>query len=405
MNERGFPQETMITTAALMFSVATSIDRKVEIPFRLAETAIIIDVEVNGVTVPTMFDTGFSGTLVLNDTVRVGEPSGTLMLRDFVGQFQAQTVSVNSFKMGGHSFNTAGLEIVQQPASNYTLAYGMTCDGILGMAPFANYVMEINFERSMLILHPQSFDLTTLPVDNERTFRTRLLPIGVNSLELSVRTPDGGRMILALDTGNSFYATTHREVLEDLGLWPRGETPRYMGTSWVASGPVNSWNIRLNDLNIYGVPVEEATWNIIDLPKSSAEKDGTVGFGFLKHFNIIIDQQRRYVYMDNFTGRRFDGDEAHTGLYAVYDPQTDRMRIIRVMPESPAYMAGIRQGDDLLSVDGRELRRFSFNDLNRMMTGEPGTSVTVSTSRAGAFQRHTLERRVLVNQGLSSRNN
>ena len=38
--------------------------------------------------------------------------------------------------------------------------------------------------------------------------------------------------------------------------------------------------------------VARSVWSVIDLPSSSAQHDGTIGFGFLKHFNITIDLKR-----------------------------------------------------------------------------------------------------------------
>ncbi len=387
----------MAMLLALGLVAATQAPVAVEVPFRIGDDAIIVDALANGKKVSLMYDTGYSGAVILSDGISVGPPSGSVELRDFVGQFSADTVKLNSLKLGDRVMGTGDRDIVQKPADHYTYAYGTHVDGVLGLAPFSDQVFTIDFERRRFVFHPPTHDVSKFTPDNTRTFLARMLPIGRDSIEMSVQAP-GGRMTLALDTGNAFYATTHKEVLERLALWPSGTKPTFTKTAMVASGPVDSFYVRLRDLKIYGVPVTESVWSIIDLPSSSAEKDGTVGFGFLKHFNVTVDMRRRRVWLQNWTGRVTDAPVGDPGLWAFYDPRVKRMRIYNVTPGSPADKAGVKRGDDLLGVDGRELTTLSFREVEGLLRGEPGTKVKVATSRNGQLTRHELDRAVLVNE-------
>jgi hypothetical protein len=368
-----------------------------EVPFVVGDNAIVVEAEVNGRKTGLMFDSGFSGSVKLTDRLNVGTASGVVRLRDFVGEFMAQTVPLKSLRLGGAPLNVAGQEIVQIPGESYTMAYGVHCEGILGLEPFIGRVFEINFERSVFRFLPAETDISQRKPDNKRTFLQRMLPIGTNSIELPVVTPTGQRMTLALDTGNAFYATTHKDVLTRVGLWPEGAKPKFMGVSWVASGPVESFQAVLRDLTVFGVPVESSVWSVIDLPSSSADGDGTVGFQFLRNFNITIDMARRRVWLENYTGRASVAPVGDTGVYAFYDLRSKRNRVWRVTPGSPGDEAGIKRGDDLLGIDGQELRAMSFRQLRRLMEGEAGSKVSVSVSRDGVLTRHVLERRYLVN--------
>jgi hypothetical protein len=368
-----------------------------EVPFVIGDNAIIVEAQVNGRKTGLMFDSGFSGSVKLTDNLNVGPPSGSVTLRDFVGEFKARTVALKSLKIGSTSLNVAGQEIVQIPGESYTMSYGVHCEGILGLEPLIGQTFEINFEKSVFRFHPPETDISQRKPDNKRTFLLRMLPIGTNSIELPVETPTGQRMKLALDTGNAFYATTHRDVLVRVGLWPEKAKPKHMGTSWVASGPVESFQTVLKGLTVFGVPVESSVWSVIDLPSSSADGDGTVGFQFLRNFNITIDMARRRVWLENFTGTASTEPVGDTGIYAFYDTRVKRNRVWRVTPGSAADEAGIKRGDDLLGVDGQELRAMSFRQLRRLMEGAAGSQVTVAISRDGTLFRHELERRYLVN--------
>jgi len=367
------------------------------IPFRIGEEAMIVDAVVNGRKASFMFDTGFSGAFLLNEAMNIGPASGETVLRDFVGEFRAKNVALKSLTLGGVSIPTPDMQVVQQPLAHMSESYNTHTDGIMGIETVAPYVVEIDFQKKQMLLHPKSFDITQRKPDNNRTFLQRMLPIGHNSVILQVETPSGKRMTLALDTGNAFYGTTHKEVLEEVDLWPKGTAPKFMRTAMVGSGPVDSFYYRMPALKVFGVPVEESVWSIIDLPSSSSEHNGTVGFGFLKHFHVIFDFERRRVWLErqsDFVGSR---PVADIGISAGYDPVQKRAMIYRVTPDSPAAKAGIKAGDSLLGIDGAEVMDIGARKIQERFEGEVGTKIKVSTSRNGLLMRHELTRAMLVN--------
>jgi hypothetical protein len=390
-----------LLTALLLASASPAVsaqDTRVEVPFKMAENAMIIDATINNRTLSFMFDTGFGGAFVVDHNINLGKATGKMMLRDFVGQFAADTVKLTSVKLGSKVIDASEMEAVMQPA-DYTFSYNTHTDGIMGFQVIKDYVTEINFQNHKMIFHPKSMDITQRKPDNERTFLARMLPIGGNSIEMEVIASTGKRMILALDTGNAFYATTHKDVLERVGLWEGGRKPQFMKTSMVASGPVDSFYKRMTDVTIYGVKVPASYWSIIDLPSSSAEGDGTIGFGFLKNFNIIIDYGRRRVWLENFTGEIGNQPVGNPGIAAAYDARIKRVRVFRVTPASPAEKAGVRAGDHILAINDRDLAgEIGYREVEALIEGEVGSTVKLVLSRGGNIIRLELERAKLVNE-------
>ncbi len=369
-----------------------------EIPFRIGENAIIVDVKVNGKLVSCMFDSGFSGAVVIGPHIDLGKPTGKISLKDFVGVFEANTLRVTQLELGALKAQHQDMEVVQLPTMDYTHSYGTHVDGIMGLEVFSPYVTEINFEQKKFIIHPSTYDISQVQPDGKKTFLAKMLPIGHNSIEMAVRATNGKQLILALDTGNAFYATTHKEVLERIGKWTPGNEPKFVGSSQVASGVVDSWSIVLEGMQIYGVPVESAVWDIIDLPSSSAQHDGTVGFGFLKNFNITIDLKRRRVLLDNFSGRVADEPEGEVGIAAVYHPGRERMVIVDVTPSSPAAKAGIKKGDYLVSVGEENLVKTTYRHVKALLEGKVDSEIEIAISSGGQLKRLKLKRELLVNR-------
>lgn len=370
----------------------------VEVPFKIGEEAIIVSAKVNGRPLSLMFDTGFSGGVIVGSGINLGKPTGKMTLRDFVGTFQADTTKITSFQLGPLNIDTADLEAVSDPSGGeMSQTYNVHCDGIMGLEPLTDYVFEINIQKSCFIFYPRSTNITSRTPDNKKTFLAKLLPTGHNSLEMEVTPPTGKRMTMALDTGNMFFAATHRDVLERVGLWPAGTTPKFMKASMVASGEVSSWYKQMKDMTIFGIPVGQSTWSVIDAPSSSAESDGTIGFGFLKNFNTTVDFERRRVWFENFTGKVENEEDADVGISAAFDPRALRVRVFRVAPDSPADKAGIKRGDTILSIDGVDELNVGWRRLNKMLVGEKGSKVKLAISRNGALIRFEVQREHLIN--------
>ena len=73
------------------------------------------------------------------------------------------------------------------------------------------------------------------------------------------------------------------------------------------------------------------------------------------------------------------------------------MRIYSVMPDGPADKAGVKRGDDLLSVDGLDVDHMSYRAVRSLLEGKVGSKVKLDLSREGQLIRHEIERIQLVN--------
>lgn len=367
------------------------------VPFRVGDDAMIADAVVNGRKVSCMFDTGFSGSFVLDPAINVGTPTGSMTLRDFVGEMDASTIKIKSVSLGGLKVSPEGKEVVSMSQGDLSMNYGQHVDGIMGFEVVKDQPFQINFQKKQFEFYSQSYDITKFKPDNTKTFLLKMLPIGGTSIELIADPGTGKTMKLALDTGNAFFATTHRDVLERVGLWEVGRKPKFQRQSGVASGAVESWSKLMPPMKIFTVPVERTVWDIIDLPSSSAEGDGTVGFGFLKHFNITIDFARRRVLLERFGEKVENEIKGDVGISAGWDPEGKRTIIFLVSPESPADKAGIKPGDSLLAINDRDTDHLGYERIRTLLEGAVDSTVKIAYSRSGILRRAELKRIPLHN--------
>ncbi len=68
------------------------------------------------------------------------------------------------------------------------------------------------------------------------------------------------------------------------------------------------------------------------------------------------------------------------------------MFIRDVPPHLAAAKAGVRSGDELLLVEGQDVRRLGDEDLRRLLSGQVGEEVKLTLSRGAEVLRVTVRR-------------
>lgn len=70
----------------------------------------------------------------------------------------------------------------------------------------------------------------------------------------------------------------------------------------------------------------------------------------------------------------------------------------RIEPDSPAKEGDIRLGDVVVSVDGQSIDRVGANEMLNLVSGEAGTSVTLTVLRDGEYIEKTLTRKKILQE-------
>jgi C-terminal processing protease CtpA/Prc len=75
------------------------------------------------------------------------------------------------------------------------------------------------------------------------------------------------------------------------------------------------------------------------------------------------------------------GISLHIGAERVGDPAS--LYVGRVYREGPAHKAGLRHGDELISVDGSAVSGKTYEQVVKMVRGEAGSTVKLQIKREG----------------------
>jgi carboxyl-terminal processing protease len=77
-------------------------------------------------------------------------------------------------------------------------------------------------------------------------------------------------------------------------------------------------------------------------------------------------------------------------VHAVFGWSPEAVRVAQVPPDGPAAQAGLRDGDRLLAIDGVPVTGMPIAEVQKRLSGEVGTIVTLRIERS----EETLELRV-----------
>ena len=348
------------------------------VPSRAADDRILIEGKINNQPVRFAFDTGTGAQVLFRPAAeRLG-----LRITNAPADFHPQPGEVPMGITEECSFTFVGDTNVIRCAfgtvdvPDYTFKDGQI-DGALGWRGFDIKFMEF-------IGTPQRVDFTeTLSKEAAKWTRVRIAT-NISLLCLEIPTGKGKQVRVALDTGAANGIMLSPKLWNE---WRAAHTnqPATMCVYWTpAAGLViaeESWaktysfgNIVFNDVPIMANGITVDTFDVM------------LGLAAMRHLDFVIDLKQNYAYVRTKTSAV---PYQHNRLGAVFAPKNLESddRIAHVVPGSPAYKVGIRNGDLLLKVDGRDATKWRTEpeDPNALGPWErpAGTKTKITYKRNG----------------------
>ena len=85
-----------------------------------------------------------------------------------------------------------------------------------------------------------------------------------------------------------------------------------------------------------------------------------------------------------------------------YDEETDVIRVLGTMPDSPAEKAGIKGGDLIFQVDDLIITADTYYDGVNNIRGEEGTDVKIRVKRGDEILEFTITRQKIQENNVTS---
>lgn len=264
--------------------------------------------------------------------------------------------------------------VMSEDVLNLSGYVGVPISGILGSELFRSFVVTVHSETSTLVLTdpatyrtPQGKRWSSLPLTLENNKAYITAPIQLNDsltmpLKLVLDTGASHALSLELDS-DPRMAPPARRLPADLGRGLSGTVRGFLGR--VPTLHLGRYSMRSV---LTSFPDAADVHRRIDVPRN-----GNIGYELLKRFSLVIDYPHRRLLLRPNTKFRdpFEHDMSGIDLLATGEGY-HRFLILRVMPNSPAAIAGIEEDEELLSVNFLPVTSFSLTQLDRMLHSEDG---------------------------------
>jgi hypothetical protein len=271
-------------------------------------------------------------------------------------------------------------------------------DGLIGWYSLSQTILRIDGSAHKVVLLP---DLPNAVIQWSRFQAATNMGV----LDLKIPDPGGKDRVLCIDTGS------------DNGF----ALPASRWLGWKQEHPQRPMTLETFFSPIDGFCIEEQSWAdeisvgsllITDLPVSSSgpgnasrlgsQYEGTLGLAAIKRLEMIVDGKRNTIYLRARKGR--SPPYSYNRLGAAFGPTLTHTNqgVARVIQGSPAYEAGVRDGDVLLQVDDVVVKTWSADWANRF-SKPAGTKLTLTLEREGRTFKTTATLRDILHPSSSSK--
>lgn len=97
--------------------------------------------------------------------------------------------------------------------------------------------------------------------------------------------------------------------------------------------------------------------------------------------DALGDKHSGYMSPEEFTQANMPLNGSYTGIGAWVDSSGDLLTIVSPMPDSPAEKAGLKPGDEIIEIDGRDVTNTDPTIVLQSVLGPEGTTVVLKVQR------------------------
>ena len=349
------------------------------------DTIIYLPVKING-RGPYSFvlDTGNAGTPILNEKLAgaLQIPLGNKIPIIGAG---AKTIGLSPIDKLDVAF--AGLEFAAVPAAALPLDlmdphWRKHKDGLIGGTIFSAAVTEIDYaKKTVRFSDPKTFvrpagEALPIEIYGQPYVRLKIFLFGIPQSVEALMMVDTGVRITTFNAPfskeNRLAARSPKSLATMTGCGIGGE-------SWGVIGRVQA--IQLGSLRIENPVVAFSTDQ--GGVMASDQFSGIIGSDILRRFHVVFDYQGRSMILEKNADfdAPFEYDMSGLRLIAAGD-KMDIIKVFYVTEKTPAQAAGLLQGDEIQTIDGRKASEFNWEAL-RAYFRRPGKTVRLGIARGG----------------------
>ncbi|WP_347924616.1 aspartyl protease family protein [Pontimicrobium sp. SW4] len=410
---------------------------KDKISFKMISNLIIIPVEVNGVKLSFLLDTGVSKPIIFNfvnlsDELKINQTEQFFLRGLGEGNsVEALKSKDNIFRIGEAVSIGQDVYAIFDPSLNFTPQLGIPIHGIIGYDLFKDFIVEINYTKKHIILHNPEFYIPkkckscqtfNLEFSSNKPFIDGSVTINGNSKPVPVK--------LLIDSGGSDALWLFDDTEENIKI-PEKFFHDFLGRG--LSGSVYGKRTKINKFSIgtftlEGVNTAFPDSTSISVARKFKERNGSLGGEILKRFNVIFDYPNRKItlrknsnFKDSFNYNKSGISLEHSGVRVVKELKSNQAKmpygttnnsaggsiinfsssykyalapsfaIIELRKDSPAEKVGLKLDDIILRINNKDAHLYSIQEIMQLFYGPNGKRIKLIIDRAGVQMKFSFQ--------------
>jgi len=399
-------------------------DKKYQkIKFELINNLMVIPIEVNGTRLSFVLDSGVGTPILFNladkDSVQLNN------VAEITINGLGDGSPINALSSKGNTvrlqemFNPAQqIYVVMDAGINFSPSLGIPIHGIIGYDLFKDFVVDINYvSQTIKFFRPESYRykssknsrLLDITVVNKKAYLDAKVVI-TGDKEIPVK--------MLMDTGSSNAVWLFEDEVIKV---PKKNYDDFLGMG--LSGNIYGKRSKINQIKIADFVLNDAKAAFPDMETFNSNtnfgsRNGSLGGEVLKRFNMVYDYQNQKILIkknsnfDKLFQYNISGiDLQHAGIRYVSERIADVNGIVysdvkpygnvqilmegatrlSVVPEiivsgirqgSPAYTAGLKEGDVILAVNGKRIYRYKLQEILQMLNSKKEKKVKILVQRS-----------------------
>ena len=407
---------------------------KDKIDFKLINNLILIPVLVNDVPLNFLLDTGASSTVIFSfeDTEEIELFNYTLIKLRGLGKGEpvdALKSEGNNIQIGKAKSSNQTIYVVFDGALDFSARLGHPVHGIIGHDFLKDFVVEVhNVREQIKFFIPDSYKQRNCKkcLIKELVFHSNKPYIKAGFREKEVEM----EVNLLIDSGSGDGLWLFENSDENIVI-PENSFDDYLGLG--INGNIYGKRSKVDkvvigDFELNNVNTAYPDIDFLDVVVEMGNRNGSLGGEILKRFNWTIDytnkelQLRRNRYFRAPFHYNMSGLTLQQGGFALVRERSgvrteffglnqdeslsafnlnlstnvvltlkNLFEVVEIRENSPAYLAGVQVGDEILEVNNKPAYQYTLNEINQLFYSKEGKTIRMKISRNGVEQQVRFE--------------
>lgn len=399
---------------------------KISIPFKLINNLVFFPINVNGVELNFILDSGAKETILFGLDERKEIDLNQVETIRFRGLGSNDDVAGlksehNVLNCKGFVSSHQTLYVILDQEFNLSSQFGIPVNGTIGYDFFKDNSVEINYEKQLLYVYRN---------DSKKLARLKKkkvsLPMKIENkkpyiLSQLKMNDDFSTVKMLVDTGNSDALWIFQN---DTLRLPDKKIEDYLGKGF--SGEIEGYRGKIDQYSIAGFDFLKP---IVAFPDSASlrhinrdsDRTGSVGAGVLKRFNVLFDYVNETIYLkknhffeDGFKYNLSGIVVKHAGLKwingaGIFKNNKNSLdvtsettlsgnltsdlkyqfelkpiyKIANLRKNSAAEKSGLQLEDIIVSINKTSVQKFDLQQINTLLKSEDKKELTLEVERKG----------------------